>query len=180
MGFSCRRRMVLPCRLTGLNYRDLAATVGIKSASIHYHFPNKVDLGVAVAKRYWEDTAADLEDLSAETPDPIRCLHRYPEIFRRSLESDNRMCLCSFMAAEYDGLPEVLRTEVQSFAEVNVAWLSRLLRACDGTVADGSEARARAVYAAVAGAQLLARSRSDVSLFDRLIESYREMGVLPA
>jgi len=40
--------------------------------------------------------------------------------------------------------------------------------------------RVRATFAAVSGAQLMARSRSDIKLFDILIESYREVGLLPA
>ena len=47
----------------GLNFRDLAQQVGIKAASIYYHFPSKADLATAVAKRYWEDSAAYLESL---------------------------------------------------------------------------------------------------------------------
>src|ERR1700733_15797371 len=88
----------------GLNFRDLADEVGIKAASIYYHFASKADLGAAVARRYWEDTASGLEALSAETPDQVDCLRRYPEVFRKALASGNRMCLCSFMAAEYDDL----------------------------------------------------------------------------
>jgi len=42
-----------------------------------------------------------------------------------------------------------------------------------------SEERARAIFAAVAGAQLMARSRSDLSLFDALISSYCAAGLLP-
>ncbi|GCD57345.1 hypothetical protein NBRC3222_2682 [Acetobacter pasteurianus NBRC 3222] len=42
----------------GLNFRELAKEVGIKPASIYYHFPSKADLGMAVARRYWEDTKA--------------------------------------------------------------------------------------------------------------------------
>ena len=34
---------------SGLNFRELGAEVGIKGASIHYHFPTKADLGSAVA-----------------------------------------------------------------------------------------------------------------------------------
>src|SRR4051794_41396380 len=79
----------------GLNFRDLADEVGIKAASIYHHFPSKADLGAAVARRYWEDTAAQLESMLAETADPVRCLRRYPEVFRKALESNNRMCLCS-------------------------------------------------------------------------------------
>lgn len=165
---------------SGLNFRYLADDVGIKAASIYHHFPSKADLGAAVARRYWEDTAADLESMLAETSDPVRCLRRYPDVFRKSLESDNRMCLCSFMAAEYDDLPEAVKKEVQAFADVNVAWLSRMLSAAAVVNSGESEQRARAIFAAVAGAQLMARSRSDISLYDTLIDSYRVAGLLPA
>src|SRR3954467_4343038 len=49
----------------GLNFRELAEVVGVKHASLYYHFPSKADLGAAVARRYWQDTAADLEALLA-------------------------------------------------------------------------------------------------------------------
>ncbi len=163
----------------GLNFRDLAAEVGVKAASIYYHFPSKADLGAAVARRYWEDAAAALEAMLAETPDPIQCLRRYPEVFRRALATENRMCLCSFMAAEYDDLPEAVKREVQAFADVNVAWLSRLLSAAAVVAAQDSEQRARAIFAAIIGAQLVARSRSDIALYDSLIEGYRAAGLLP-
>jgi len=164
---------------SGLNFRDLAAEVGIKAASIYHHFPSKADLGAAVARRYWEDTAAGLELMSAETSDPVRSLQQYPDVFRKALTNDNRMCLCSFMAAEYDDLPEAVKKEVQAFADVNVAWLSRMLSAAAVVDAGESEQRARAIFAAVAGAQLMARGRSDISLYDALIDSYRVAGLLP-
>lgn len=166
---------------SGLNFRDLADDVGIKAASIYHHFPSKADLGAAVARRYWEDSAAALDALLAESSDePARCLRQYSDTFRKALESDNRMCLCSFMAAEYDDLPEAVKKEVQAFADVNVAWLSKVLSAAAVANGEESERRARAIFAAVAGAQLIARSRSDIALYDALIESYRGAGLLPA
>lgn len=165
---------------SGLNFRDLAQVVGIKSASIYYHFPSKADLGAAVARRYWEDTAATLEAMLASAPDAADSLRHYPDIFRKSLANDNRLCLCSFMAAEYDDLPEGVKAEVQAYGDVNVAWLSKALTAAGLVGADQVEARAQAIYAAVSGAQLLARSRADISLFDSLVESYRSAGLLPA
>jgi len=163
----------------GLNFRDIGAEVGIKAASIYHHFPSKADLGAAVAKRYWENTAAALEALSAETSDPKKALRAYPGLFRRSLEEDNRLCLCSFMSAEYDDLPDAVKTEVQAFADVNVKWLSRTLAAAS-VPKRKCEALARAIYVAVAGAQLMARSRADLSLFDALIASFRETGLIPS
>ncbi|QNI30639.1 TetR/AcrR family transcriptional regulator [Alloacidobacterium dinghuense] len=164
---------------SGLNFRDLAEEVGIKAASIYYYFPSKADLAEAVARRYWEDTAAVLEGLLNESGDPIRALRRYPEIFRRALENDNRMCLHSFMSAEYDDLPEPVKKEVQTFADVNTSWLSKVLSAAKVVSPKQSQRRARAIFAAVAGAQLMARSRADIALYDALIDSYRVAGLLP-
>lgn len=164
----------------GLNVRGLAEQVGIKAASLYHHFPSKADLAAAVAKRYWEDSTVTLEALSAETQDPLAALRRYPETFRRSLENDNRMCLGSFMAAEYDDLPAVVQKEVQAFADVNVAWLAKTLVAARVVGADDATKRAQAIYAAIAGAQLMARGRSDITLFDALIETYQRAGLLPS
>ena len=163
----------------GLNFRDLAEDVGIKAASIYHHFPSKADLGAAVARRYWEDSAAALDALLAESSDPVGCLRQYPDTFRKALENDNRMCMCSYMAAEYDDLPDAVKKEVQAFADVNVAWLSKVLCAAAVISSEESEGRARAIFAAIAGAQLVARSRSDISLYDAVIESYRVAGLLP-
>lgn len=173
------KRSAMARGYNGLNFRDIATEVGIKAPSIHHHFPTKADLGAAVARRYWEDTVVQLAGISDATPDPLEALNRYPEIFRASLSNDNRICLSSFMAAEYDDLPDAVKIEVQSFADVNVAWLSRLLVDARLVGAGQSETRARAIYAAVAGAQLFARGRSDIALFDTMINSYRATGLLP-
>lgn len=165
---------------SGLNVRTLAEEVGIKAASLYHHFPSKADLAAAVAKRYWEDSAATLDALAKATPDPLACLRNYPQTFRISLENDNRMCLSSFMAAEYDDLPKHVQGEVRSFADINVAWLARMLTAAGTVSGPEAEPRAQAIFAAVAGAQLMARGRADIALFDKLIESYQLSGLLPA
>ena len=163
----------------GINFRDLAEAVGIKAASIYYHFPSKAELATAVAKRYWEDAEAFLEKLLKDSPNPSAALHRYPETFRGALERNNRMCLCSFMGAEVDDLPDPVRKEVQTFADVNVAWLSKVLSAAKVVTPKESRRRARAIFAAVSGAQLMARTRADIKLYDELIENYRNAGLLP-
>jgi TetR/AcrR family transcriptional regulator, transcriptional repressor for nem operon len=164
----------------GLNMRELAAEVGIKAASIYHHFPSKADLAAAIAERYWQDTKAWLEEVADAEGDAKASLRKYPETFRMSLENGNRLCLGSFLGAEYDDLPEHVRKEVQAFANVNIAWLAERLVDAGLAHEKASEARARAIFAAVAGAQLLARSRSDLSLFDTMIESYGVVGLLPA
>ncbi len=84
------------------------------------------------------------------------------------------------MATEYDVLPDGVLKEVQTFADVNTAWLREQLVAAKLAKPKDSETRARAIYAAVAGAQIIARSRADLNLFDTLVRSYQEAGLLPS
>ena len=163
----------------GLNFRDLAQEVGIKAASIYYYFPSKADLAAAVAKRYWEDSAAYLESLLKKSARPLDALRRYPETFRWALENDNRICLCSFLSAQFDDLPDAVKTEVKAFTDVNLAWLKKTLIAAKVAGPRDAEKRGRAIYSGIMGAQLMARSRADISLYDSLIESYRTTGLLP-
>jgi TetR/AcrR family transcriptional repressor of nem operon len=83
------------------------------------------------------------------------------------------------MSAEYANLPDIVQREAQGFADVNIAWLGKVLVMAGAVEPEDSEARARAIFAAVSGAQLYARSRSDVAQFDSLIETYRASGLLP-
>src|SRR5690348_18498506 len=41
----------------GFSFREIAADVGIKSSSVHYHFPTKEDLAAAVIRRWAEATS---------------------------------------------------------------------------------------------------------------------------
>ena len=79
----------------------------------------------------------------------------------------------------FDDLPEIVKTEVQAFADVNIAWLKKTLVAAKVASPREAEKRARAIYSGIMGAQLMARSRADISLYDSLIESYRTAGLLP-
>ncbi|MFJ5300173.1 TetR/AcrR family transcriptional regulator [Pseudomonas sp. NPDC088368] len=186
MSINSREAILAAARLAGqahgyngLNFRDLATEVGIKAASLYHHFPSKADLGVAVARRYWEDAGAALDAMYAELEDPVECLRRYPGTFRVALETGNRMCMCSFMASEYDDLPPNVQTEVQVFADVNVAWLSKML-VLAGLVDEASaERRAFSIFSGISGAQLTARGRADISLYDAIVDDYRSIGLLP-
>jgi TetR/AcrR family transcriptional regulator, transcriptional repressor for nem operon len=164
---------------SGLSFRELAKEVGIKSASIHYHFPTKGDLAAALARQYTDVARDDLQTILDAGVDPSACFKRYVALFRKALENGNRMCLCGILAAGYDDIPKEVRAEVVAFADLNVEWITKVLGRVKGSKAQAKEQWAQAIYAAIGGAQLAARSRGDIGTYDRIVESYRVSGLIP-
>jgi TetR/AcrR family transcriptional repressor of nem operon len=180
---SAARRTVQAHGYNALSFRDLAAEVGIKSASVHYHFPTKGDLGAELARRYTEDGSAYLNNLISNYKDQRSCMKGYTDIFRSALMDDNRMCLCGIMAAEHDDLPPEVRAEVNRFNEINIAWLTELLsiETPEPKAKHKKTIRRHAlgIFAAIEGAQLIARGQNDVTVYDEVIDSYREADLIP-
>lgn len=174
------RLMVQAHGYNALSFREVAKAVGVKSASIHYHFPTKGDLAAALAKRYTDEAIAFFDDLLASGDDAGTCIGKYTDVFRAALLKDNRMCLCGIMSAERDDLPPAVLAEVDRFAEANVHWLVELLsqqKAAGRTKA--VQRQALGIFAAIGGAQLVARGRGDVAVFDESIRAYRAAGLMP-
>jgi len=181
-----RERIMATARLTvqdrgynGLSFRDLARDVGIKSASIHHYFPTKGELGGALAERYRLDFKEYLDGLLAEGLDPATCIRKYAEVFGQTLRNENRMCLAGIMAAEHKELPEEVQAAVVKFGEMNVDWLAQVLSLGSKEEEKVVRRRALAIFTAVQGAQLVARSRGDAAVYDEVVETYRENGLLP-
>ncbi|KAA1162503.1 TetR/AcrR family transcriptional regulator [Pseudoalteromonas fuliginea] len=109
---------------SNFSFRELASEVGIKSASVHYHFPTKADLGAELAHQYTNSFLAALgepNELKASGKNPINV---YTQLFRSALVTDRKMCLCGLLGAESDSLPDKVRLEVKRFFNQNLTWLS--------------------------------------------------------
>src|ERR1700753_3873142 len=86
----------------GFSFREIAVDVGVKSSSVHYHFPTKEKLAAAVVRRY-TDRNSEVMDLKLQNePNPVKA---YVETFRETINSPSRMCPCSVLAAALLDLP---------------------------------------------------------------------------
>lgn len=147
----------------GFSFRDVAADVGIKSASVHYHFPTKGSLAQALAQRYKERA---LETIG-EPQTPLDAFDRVAALFRQSILVENRMCLCGVFAAEKDGLPTEVAGATQQFFQ---ALIMALERPSEHRTAPY---RAETVLAALEGAVLLGKTLGDVGVFERITSDLR-------
>jgi TetR/AcrR family transcriptional regulator, transcriptional repressor for nem operon len=148
----------------GFSYHDLSAAVGVKTASIHYHFPTKSDLAVALAKRYTDNFMTALGDADEGTPKS--CLARYVSLFRAALH-DGRMCLCGMIGAEVQGIPDVVAAEARGFFAANEKWLTQVIERT-GTSKKLALTRARTLVATLEGAMLVSRTSANPAQFDEV------------
>lgn len=175
------QRMMQTVGYNGLSFRDIAAAVGIKSASVHYHFPSKGILGAAVMRRYTDDLVAALAELDQSGMAPQKALGVYVSGMRGTLEREGKLCLCAMLSAESDGIPVEVRAEVRRFIDLNVAWIAGTIARASGggTSLTSPHDHAASLFAALQGAMLIARGAGDFSRFDAATAQFTQIGLLP-
>ncbi|MBX4864216.1 TetR/AcrR family transcriptional regulator [Rhizobium sophorae] len=147
----------------GFSFRGLAAEIGIKSASVHHHFPTKAGMAAAVARRYGERFFELVGRRPRETADEVIAVYR--SIFRSEIERDGRMCLNGMLGAEAGGLPAEVLEEIETYFRRCIDDLSSRI--------GGPNAAERAfhIMAALEGGLILARAYGDISVFDHATAS---------
>jgi TetR/AcrR family transcriptional repressor of nem operon len=145
----------------GFSFRDLAAEIGIKSASVHHHFPTKATMTAAVARRYANRFFAAVARRPGETADDA--ISAYRSAFKAALDRDGLMCLFGVLGAEAGGLPPEIANEVLSFFRRCVEDLSQRIGG------PNAEARAFQVIATLEGGMMLTRAYRDTEAFDRAV-----------
>ncbi|KAB2688478.1 TetR/AcrR family transcriptional regulator [Brucella tritici] len=139
---------------SGFSFREVAADIGVKSSSVHYHFPTKEKLAAAVARRY-TDRFLEAVDRRLDAGDDI--VKAWREVFRDALYRDGRMCLCGALGATSHDLATEVRDEVKRFFLLGI---ERLVRG--GLTKDA----AVQVLATLEGAMLAANVLDDRTMFE--------------
>jgi TetR/AcrR family transcriptional regulator, transcriptional repressor for nem operon len=143
------------------SFRDLAAEIGIKSASVHHYFPTKATMAAAVARRYADRFFAAVARRPNETAEDA--IAAYRSTFKAALDRDGLMCLFGVLGAEAGGLSPEIANEILSFFRRCVEDLSQRIGGLD------AEARAFQVIATLEGGMMLARAYQDTQAFDQAV-----------
>lgn len=149
------------------SFRELANEVGIKSASVHYHFPTKADLGAELAHKYTNAFLTALGDpkvIKAKGDNPIEV---YTGIFRHALLIDNQMCLGGLLGAQNEVLPEKVRVEIKRFFHENLMWLKC---AHEENGEKDSEQAAIMTISLLEGAMMISKATSNNKYFEMVTQ----------
>ncbi len=159
---------------SAFSYADIAKQIGIRKASIHYHFPSKDDLVKELVKQYREILVKKCFYIEQQKITPQKQMRQFVNLYRDGLEND-QICLCGMLTADFVVLNSEIQAELKTFFSVTESWLTKLLtRGNEAGVwkcIQSVELEAKTIIAMLQGAQLLARAAdNNVEAFDQVIE----------
>jgi len=163
----------------GFSYKDIAQQLGVRNAAIHYHFPNKSDLGVALAQCYQDRFRYYVKKF--EHSSYREKLEAYLSIAVSFVRQGRRVCPLGVLEAEFFTLPQAVQQAAQSLDAEMRDWLSQVLQHgreagefhFNGNAAD----KALMITAAGQGALQIARAAGDDAFYSALRQIKTDMGL---
>ncbi len=157
----------------GFSYADLASAIGIRKASIHYHFPRKSDLGLALMQRYRADLDQQLDAIDASSKTGGERLKRQIRRYRDALGVGDRLCLCVALSISSEAFDDTVTHEMLSFRSRSVDWLRSVFEQglADQSISNVADPAAEAMscLAVLEGAHLAGRTQGSVMRFDEAV-----------
>ncbi len=168
------RNLIMSGGYNGFSYADISEVVGIRKASIHHHFPSKVDLVRELVKRYREDGQANVAAPEQNVLNALDILKVYANHWTKCIEDASRpYCVCALLASELPSLPPEVATEVTNFFRFISSWLTTVMErgSKNGALNLTSEphVEAEAFLATVYGAMLSARAYGKPEVFSTIL-----------
>lgn len=157
----------------GFSYADLAETIGIRKASIHYHFPSKANLSEALMDRYHITLKDTLSKIDAEHDIAAHRLSALIDVYRQASNGGQSLCLCVAFISSRESLSDALNTKIVTFRAMLIDWLTKTfaLARQDRSVTPmaAPDHEAQATLALLEGAHLAARASEDAHIFDQAL-----------
>lgn len=162
----------------GFSYADLSKRVGIRTASIHYHFPAKADLITALMARYKNEVAENLAQIIKQQHTGGTQILRFLDLYRTALNGGDTLCLCVALSVGRDTLAKATLQQIFDFRGQTLVWLQEVFARAeqDGSIRAvyNPSAKAAAALALVEGAQISTHSEQNLQRFDRATDLMRQ------
>jgi TetR/AcrR family transcriptional repressor of nem operon len=160
----------------GFSYADIADVIGIRKASIHHHFPSKVELVVATLREYRAKLVESAGGLDRSVADPHERLKLYVQYWAECVKSNRRpICIAALLSAELPALPEEIRAEVQLHFKFLARWIKATLKegVSRGSIhlQHGLDVEAQSFVAVVHGAMISARAFGSREIFHSITKN---------
>jgi TetR/AcrR family transcriptional repressor of nem operon len=119
--------LLLDRGFNGFSYANISSVLKIKNAAIHYYFPAKADLGVAIIQRTRERFANWIQNQRMAVKPPAEKLEAFFRSYLRFLEAGQQVCLGGALETDFKTLPPEMQIETQKFASDILVWMEAVL-----------------------------------------------------
>ena len=110
------------------SYHQLSHRLGISTASLHYHFPKKEDLGVALCAFLRGRLSALFTDISNGGGSAWEKLERFMDKGKSMAKGQQAICPISSLQAEINVLPVEMRQAHRALEQFELEFLTIILR----------------------------------------------------
>ena len=161
----------------GFSYRDISLHLGVKNAAVHYHFPAKADLAVALVEEYRQLLRSRTSEFMAYGGSALEQIEGFFAITSKQCHIGRCICPIGAFSIDYMELPEEVRQVTSSFMNETLKWLTQVLEVGreQNEFEFSGEARPRAlsILACLQGARQMARVNG-IELLNEVVKQIRQ------
>jgi len=99
----------------GWSYEDISSAVGIKKASIHYHFPKKSDLILEAVKHHISELHDLFREISSSNASASDKLREVAKVYYSIYEKKDQLCLCLILTQNLANVPKPVKKEIKKY-----------------------------------------------------------------
>lgn len=146
----------------GFSYRDISTELGMKNAAVHYHFPSKTDLVLALVEDQHEVLRSETSEFMAYGGSAREQLEGLFQFTAHQCTHGRPVCMVGAMAINYDAFPEEVKRANEQFLCDSRKWMTRVLEVGreqgEFEFKGEAEGKAIAILAALQGGRQLFRA----------------------
>ncbi|AYD47359.1 TetR/AcrR family transcriptional regulator [Arachidicoccus soli] len=107
------------------SFADISKQLNIKNASVHYHFPTKISLGLAIVQEHHDR----LEQLKTkvESKNPVEKLKAFLSIYTIA-KSENKICIVGSLASDFYTVDAEMQNEIKKLVDNILKWVIEILK----------------------------------------------------
>jgi TetR/AcrR family transcriptional regulator, transcriptional repressor for nem operon len=173
----CAQDLIQRVGVNAMSYKHLSDEIGIRKASIHYHFPKKEDLIVALLCKCRDEYDAMYNQIVASDNDAKRKLYMISELFEQSLRN-GKICIVGMLSVEFESLGETVWQTLQTSIKNSSKIYEKIFVQAVGEDAVASDINtydaAYGYFSFLLGTQVLSRCMNDTDQFKKSVAVYIE------
>ena len=165
----------------GFSYRDISSHLGVKNAAVHYHFPAKADLALALVEEFRSILRSGTSEFLAYGGSALQQLEGLFAFTSKQCHAGKCICPFGAFSIDYNELPDELRDVTRAFMVETIDWLTKVMEVgrTDGKFSFDGNARAKAmvVLSSLQGARQMARIHGFELLNDVIGQIRQDLGL---